>query len=74
MEVMTASENEIEVVPNEDSLPKAEIEIAEPNLPATDRDAETGRVFFTPSTKQYKSMSGVEKHQAGIKNIKDLKN
>ena len=71
---MTASENEIEVVPNEDGLPKEEIELAEPNLPATDRDAETGRVFFTPSTKQYKSMSGVEKHQAGIKNIKDFKN
>ena len=71
---MTASENEIEAVPSEDGLPKEEIELAEPNLPATDRDAETGRVFFTPSTKQYKSMSGVENHQAGIKNIQDFNN
>ena len=54
------------------SEPNMEIEIDEAVPPATDRDAETGRVFIQPSAKEYKSLDAIEKSNSGIKNIKDL--
>ena len=56
-----------------DSAPNMEVEIDEAVQPATDRDAETGRVFIQPSAKEYKSVDAIEKSHSGIKNVKDLK-
>ena len=53
-----------------DSAPNMEVEIDEAVQPATDRDAETGRVFIQPSAKEYKSVDAIEKSQSGIKNFK----